>query len=58
MKRILFFSSDFLMRKMCSSNLLSMDGTFCGVPTLFKQLYSIIAIDGLTHDGEFLFVIL
>jgi hypothetical protein len=43
---------------MCSSNLLSMDGTFSVVPKMFKQLYIIIAIDEVTHSGEFLFVIL
>jgi hypothetical protein len=57
-KRILIFSSEFLMRKMCSSNVLSMDGTFSVVPKMFKQLYIIIAIDEVTHSGEFLFVIL
>ncbi|CAF2124708.1 unnamed protein product [Rotaria magnacalcarata] len=56
-KRILIFSSEFLMRKMCSSSLLSMDGTFSVVPKMFKQLYIIIAIDEVTHSGEILFVI-
>jgi hypothetical protein len=57
-KRILIFSSEFLMKKMCSSSLLSMDGTFSVVPKIFKQLYIIIAIHEVTHSGEFLFVIL
>jgi len=52
-KRILIFSSEFLVRKMCSSHVLSMDGTFSVVPKLFKQLYIIIAINGDTHSGEF-----
>ncbi len=52
-KRILIFSSEFLMRKMCSTNVLSMDGTFSVAPKMFKQLYIIIAIDEVTHSGEF-----
>jgi len=57
-KRILIFSSDFLMKRMCSSSLVSMDGTFSVVPKMFKQLYIIIAIDEGTHSGEYLLVIL
>ncbi|CAF1477861.1 unnamed protein product, partial [Rotaria sordida] len=37
-KRILIFSSEFLMKKICSSNLLSMDGTFSVAPKMFRQL--------------------
>ncbi|CAF3585307.1 unnamed protein product [Rotaria socialis] len=51
-KRILLFSSEFLIRKMCSSSLLSMDGTFSVVPKMFKQLYIIVAIDEATHSAE------
>jgi hypothetical protein len=52
-KRIIILCSEFLLKKLCTYEMICADGTFCIAPKHFKQVFIIQGIDSVSQEGQF-----
>jgi hypothetical protein len=54
-KRIIILMSEFMLRKLCSSEIVCCDGTYSISPKIFKQVYVLQGIVEAAEEGQCLF---